>query len=380
VNDGVYRSTEEMIAALRPSYPVYCVRTRALKAAAETFRAGFPGEVLYAVKCNPNPQVLKALHAGGIDHFDTASLAEVAEVHELFPDAQLYFNHPIKVRPHIRMAYAVYGVRHYVVDHRAELDKVLQETDGAKDATILVRMATPAAGAAFHLSAKFGATPPDCVELLQAVRDLGLKPGLAFHVGSQCANPGAYNIALRVVRDVLESAHVALDCLDVGGGFPAAYTGTQIPPLAKFFAAIRSGLKELKLPKSCHVLAEPGRALVADGVALVVQILLRKEERLYINDGVYHSLSETVSGGIRLPPRLIRLNGAAPSNEFADFTLYGPTCDSTDVLPHPYALPADAREGDWIELGCAGAYTSALVSHFNGFHPETFIEIDDALT
>lgn len=377
MKDGVYRSTEEMIAALRPSYPVYCVRMSTLRRAAQDFCAGFPGHVLYAVKCNPHPLVLKALHDGGIDHFDTASLAEVALVHELFPDAHLYFNHPIKVRPHIRMAHTVYGVRHYVIDHRSELDKVMQETGGAKDATILVRMATPAAGAAFHLSAKFGAPPQECVELLQAVRDAGLKPALSFHVGSQCINPQAYTIALRVVRDVLNAANVTLECLDVGGGFPAAYTATEIPPLSKFFAAIKKGLKELKLPSSCTILAEPGRALVADGVSLVVQVLQRKEERLYINDGVYHSLSETVSGGIRLPPRLIRLDGAAPSNEFADYTLYGPTCDSTDVLPHPYALPADAREGDWIELGRAGAYTSALVSHFNGFHPETFIEIEE---
>jgi ornithine decarboxylase len=377
VKEGVYRSTEEMLSALRPSYPVYCVRPNVLRSAAAAFCAGFPGEVLYAVKCNPHPLVLKALHAGGIHHFDVASLAEVALVHELFPDAHLYFNHPIKVRPHIRMAYTVYGVRHYVIDHRSELDKVLQETGGAKDMTILVRQATPAAGAAFHLSAKFGATPDRCVELLQAVRDAGLKPALAFHVGSQCVNPQAYTIALRVVRDVLHAAQVELAALDVGGGFPAAYTDTQIPPLAKFFAAIRKGLKELDLPKSCAILAEPGRTLVADGVALVVQILQRKEERLYINDGVYHSLSETVSGGIRLPPRLIRLDGPPPSNETADYTLYGPTCDSTDVLPHPYALPADAREGDWIELGRAGAYSSALVSHFNGFHPETFIVIED---
>ncbi|MGD9537916.1 MAG: type III PLP-dependent enzyme [Alphaproteobacteria bacterium] len=379
MKEGVYRSTEEMIAALRPSYPVYCVRPSVLRSAAAAFCAGFPGDVLYAVKCNPHPLILKSIHAGGVHHFDTASLSEVALVHEMFPDARLYFNHPIKVRPHIRMAYTVYGVRHYVIDHDSELDKVRQETGDAKDTTILVRMATPAAGAAFHLSAKFGAPPDRCVELLQAVRDAGLTPALAFHVGSQCINPQAYTMALRVVRDVLNTAQVELAALDVGGGFPAAYTDTRIPPLSKFFTAIKRGLKELNLPKSCAILAEPGRALVADGVSLVVQVLQRKEERLYINDGVYHSLSETVSGGIRLPPRLIRLDGQPPSNEMADYTLYGPTCDSTDVLPHPYALPADVREGDWIELGRAGAYSSALVSHFNGFHPETFIVIDESV-
>jgi len=250
VKEGVYRSTEEMIAALRPSYPVYCVRPSVLRSAAAAFCAGFPGDVLYAVKCNPHPLILKSVHAGGVHHFDTASLSEVALVHEMFPDARLYFNHPIKVRPHIRMAYTVYGVRHYVIDHDSELDKVRQETGDAKDTTILVRMATPAAGAAFHLSAKFGAPPDRCVELLQAVRDAGLTPALAFHVGSQCINPQAYTMALRVVRDVLNTAQVELAALDVGGGFPAAYTDTRIRPLSKFFTAIKKGLKELNLPNS----------------------------------------------------------------------------------------------------------------------------------
>lgn len=375
MTEARHSSPEAMIKTLVPSYPVYCVRPKTLREATERFLDRFHGRVLYAVKCNPHPMILKGLYDAGIRHFDTASLAEVALIRELFPDAKAYFNHPVKVRAHINTAYRVYDVRHFVVDHEAELAKVIDET-GGQDVDILVRMATPEAGAAFHLSAKFGATPQSCVELLQAVHKAGLRAGLAFHVGSQCVNPGAFGTALGVARDVLTAAKVELHYLDVGGGFPAAYLGVDVPPLETFFAAIEQGLKALKLRRDCVLMAEPGRILVADSCTLVTQIALRKDSRLYINDGVYHSLSETVLGGTRLPVRLVKQRGAA-SKQMTDFTVYGPTCDSTDVLPTPFALPDNAAEGDWIVIDRIGAYSNALSTSFNGFHPETFVEIDE---
>jgi ornithine decarboxylase len=48
------------------------------------------------------------------------------------------------------------------------------------------------------------------------------------------------------------------------------------------------------------------------------------------------------------------------------------------VLPGTFELPEDAREGDWIEIGQVGAYSNALATRFNGFYPETFVEVNDA--
>ena len=50
-----------------------------------------------------------------------------------------------------------------------------------------------------------------------------------------------------------------------------------------------------------------------------------------------------------------------------DFTLFGPTCDSADVMRGPFLLPADVAEGDWIEIGQLGAYGACLRTAFNGF-------------
>ena len=362
--------------ALTPSYPVYCVRPAVLQENARQFVTLFPGTVLYAIKCNPHPLVLKALYKGGIRHFDTASLPEIAQVRETFHDAEAYFMHPVKGRAVIKSAYKIYGIRHFVVDHPSELDKVLAET-GGKDLTIVVRIWTPPdESTTYHLAEKFGAQPDEAADLLRAAAKRGCKVGIAFHVGSQCQDPKAYRTALDLVGEIVEAAACDLDCLDVGGGFPGLYMNTSAPPLEDYMAEIRKGLKDIKVKPAVEVMAEPGRVLAASGISLLAQVQLRKGEQLYINDGIYGSLSEMVQTNLRLPARLIRLN-EQPGEEQTAFTLSGPTCDSLDVIPGTFDLPSDAREGDWIEIDQIGAYSNALATHFNGFHPETFVEVHD---
>lgn len=366
----------EVARALRPSYPVYCVRPELLERTAKRFITLFPGTVLYAVKCNPHPLVLNAIYRAGIRHFDTASLAEIAQICETYDDAHAYFMHPVKARATIRNAYTVYGIRHFVVDHGNELDKVLLET-GGQGVTIVVRLNTPLApGTLYHLSGKFGADAPLAVELMQEAREAGCQVGVAFHVGSQCLLPSAYRSALDLVGAVIEAAGVQPVCVDVGGGFPAAYSNVEAPPLEDYMAAIREGVKAIRLPPTVELMAEPGRALVANGVSLLTQVQLRKGERLYINDGIYGSLSEMHQVSVRMPARALRLDGVL-SDKTEAFVLNGPTCDSLDVLPGTFELPADLREGDWIEIDQLGAYSNALATHFNGFFPETFVEVRD---
>jgi ornithine decarboxylase len=55
--------------------------------------------------------------------------------------------------------------------------------------------------------------------------------------------------------------------------------------------------------------------------------------------------------------------------------LFGPTCDSADVMHGPFLLPADATEGDWIEIGQLGAYGACLRTAFNGFDRARIVEV-----
>src|SRR5262249_24721852 len=191
--------------------------------------------------------------------------------------AGAYFMHPVKARAVIRTAARVYGVDTFVVDHADELAKVLDETSGGEGLTIVVRVKTPPIeGTFYHLAAKFSAEPADAAHLLAEGGWHGCQVGLAFHVGSQCLVPGAYAQALAIVGEVLEQARLRIQTLDVGGGFPAEYVGTNMPPLEDFMAEIEAGVRALRLRRDCVLMCEPGRALGAAGVSLLVEVHLRE--------------------------------------------------------------------------------------------------------
>ncbi|WP_420550072.1 type III PLP-dependent enzyme [Curvivirga sp.] len=374
-NNSHFEDVETMVAAMKPGYPVYCWRPAELKKNAELFLNNFPGRVLYAVKCNPHLTVLNAFYEAGIRHFDTASLAEIATIRDNFSDADCYFMHPVKSRSAILSAHDVYRVDHYVIDHEAELKKIIEVTGGGDGQVVIVRLATPQFDAAFALADKFGATPDEAVELLRKASAEGCQTGLAFHVGSQCRDKQAFVEALKVVREVIEKADVNIHYLDVGGGFPAHYVDDNPEPLERYFETIKEEVQKLPLRGDTVLMCEPGRSLVASGASIVVQVHLRKGNQLYINDGVYHNFSEALVAKIKFPMKLIRPNQKV-SNKTDMFKIYGPTCDCTDVFPYEVELPDDVDEGDWIEIGMMGAYSNSMTTKFNGFFAETYVTVD----
>lgn len=369
-------SVDEAVLAAQPAEPMHCLRPTVITDTAARFAQSFQGDVLYAVKCNPEPAVLRAMWEGGIRHFDCASAGEVSLVRQMFPEADIHFMHPVKSRPAIREAYWRHGVRDFVFDSAGELGKIMDETEQAADLGLVVRLALPAGGAMYDLSGKFGAAVDEAAELLRAARPRALRLGVSFHVGSQCMDPLAYRRALVLVGDVIRRAGVAIDIVDVGGGFPVSYPDIEPPPLGAYFAEIEGAFDDLGLP-AARLWAEPGRALVAAGASVVVQVQLRRGDVLYVNDGVYGSLSDAGAPAFRFPARLIRA-GAEPSEEPRAFAFFGPTCDSADYMKGPFWLPADMREGDWIEIGQLGAYGACLRTAFNGFDRAQLVEVRDA--
>ncbi|HUC19289.1 MAG TPA: type III PLP-dependent enzyme [Acetobacteraceae bacterium] len=373
-------TVDALVAQERPEEPVHCLRPVAAAAAARDFIAAFAGKVLYAVKCNPEPAMLRALRAGGLEHFDCASISEIALVRQMFPEAAIHFMHPVKARGTIRTAWARHGVRDFALDSEEELAKILAEigatgTEGALG--LVVRLALPKGGAVLDLSGKFGATAAQAAALLRAARPHAARLGLSFHVGSQCLDPLAWRAALNEAGEVARRASVAIEVIDVGGGFPAAYPGMEPVPLGAYLAEIEEGFERLGLPDA-ELWAEPGRALVAGAGSVVVQVQHRRGEALYINDGVFGSLADAGTLGFRYPVRLIRPGGSEFSQRGTGFSFFGPTCDSADAMRGPFFLPADTREGDWIEIGQLGAYGACLRTGFNGFDRARLVEVRDA--
>lgn len=376
-----YQTTEEMIGQTLPEESIYCFRPHVLTENARWFTQRFKGRVLYALKANPLAPAVDAIYAGGVRHFDTASLREISSVSERFSDSQTYFMHPVKAIKAMEIAYHRHGVRHFVVDHMDELNKVMDALGDAKEAPIvMVRLATPTKEATFNLSEKFGASPEQAVALLRAATDRGARPGLCFHVGSQCVTTKGYEAAFRLTGEVLSQTNEPIHCLDVGGGFPVSYENTSPPPppLEDYLSVIDDGARALNLPDDCYLMCEPGRALTADGMSVVTQVQLRKGDMLYLNDGIYGTLGGSRLG-MKFPTRVIR-PGAALTGGHEQFKVFGPTCDSLDVLPYALELPGDIRMGDWIEFGMLGAYGPAIRTDFNGFMPTTFCAIEAPFT
>jgi ornithine decarboxylase len=239
-------------------------------------------------------------------------------------------------------------------------------------------MAVSHASASQDLSSKFGATPVDVPALLQATRAMGAEPALAFNVGSGVREPQAYAYALEIAADVLERLDFRLRLLDIGGGFPRQYPDFAVPPVERYFEAVRTALHRLPLAQGAQVFCEPGRALAAPGMSALVEVLQRKGDRLVLNDGMYGAFWELRFGMQgRYPVRAYR-EAQALSGPATAFRLYGPTCDSTDVLPARVELPAGIRAGDHLEFGAIGAYSLAGRTRFNGHFSTRMALIDGA--
>ena len=199
--------------------------------------------------------------------------------------------------------------------------------------------------------------------------------GICFHVGSQCLDPTAYKIALQKIKKITCAANISIDIIDVGGGFPSLYPGQEPAPLADYFSEIETALTEISLPNNFEIWCEPGRALVAEAGSIIVHVDARKNDLLYINDGTYGGLFDAGLLGFRYPVKCLRKSGSA---DLKPFIFYGPTCDSLDVMPGPFMLPSDISEGDYIEIGQTGAYSSALRTPFNGFDKLQEAILEDA--
>lgn len=371
-----FASVEQLIETMRPGEPVYALFPEKFRIAAHRFLDAFPGDTLFAVKANPAPQVLEYVYASGIRHFDTASLAEIELVRGMFPDAQCHFMAPVRLPGTAAIAYARHGVRDFVVDCDFELDKLLSETDGARDCRIFVRLSTPLGGAVLELSSKFGTTPEDGARLLKRVVEAGVAPAITFHVGSQCLSPFSYAQAIEMARRTAALAGVDIVALDIGGGFPGPYPGQDVPPYHWYFDTIREAIATLPNAGKLSLLCEPGRALIAEGVSLVAQVVLRKGDKLYMNDGIYGSFDELTLPGwttdYHTKVYALDAKGRALTEPAADsaFRVYGPTCDTLDVLPRPLMLPETIGPGDFIVFESIGAYSYAVRTNFNGFLPD----------
>ena len=371
-----FKTIDELVNQLKPDQPVYCIRKKSINAASIYFKKKFPGKILYAVKTNPHPEVLKTIVDSGIENFDIASIQEIQDIRAINPNAKCSYMHTVKSRENIKEAYFKYNIKTFSLDTKDELIKIIETTNHAKDLELFVRVAVSNEHAEIDLSKKFGALTSEAIGLLRLIKQYAKKVGLSFHVGSQCMHPISYAKGISDIGNIIKKTKIVPDYINVGGGFPAIYPDLVPQSLEYYFDEIKKSLTNLKLEKLPEILCEPGRALVAESGSTVVRVNLRKKQKLYINDGTYGTLFDAGTPNIVYPSRLIK-NKKIVSKKLTAFDFYGPTCDSMDYMRGPFLLPNNIKENDYIELGQLGAYGLTFRTQFNGFYSNEIYEVED---
>ena len=371
-----FKNVDEIVSQLRPERPAYCIRKKSIHIASKTFQNKFPGKILYAVKTNPHPEVLKTVVESGIRDFDVASIKEIEAIRKVNPHAKCSYMHTVKSSESIREAYFKFGVKAFSLDTKDELIKIIKSTNNAKDLELFVRVSVSNEHAEIDLSKKFGALTSEAIGLLRLAKQHANKIGLSFHVGSQCMHPISYTKGIAEIGNIIEKTKIIPDYINVGGGFPTIYPDLIPQSLDNYFEAIKKGLKNLNLDRLPEIICEPGRAIVAESGSTIVRINLKKKQKLYINDGTYGTLFDAGTPNIVYPSRLIK-NGKTISKKLTAFDFYGPTCDSMDYMKGPFLLPNNIKENDYIELGQLGAYGLTFRTQFNGYYSDDIYEVED---
>ncbi len=359
-------------------HPIWHIPTPSLilspARAVENFKAiqrAFPGATVgYAMKSNPHPSLLAALSRVDGAWFEVASKAEIQALLDIgVTGNRIFFSNPVKQPAHVAFAVQC-GIRLFAYDSEHEVEKLAQFNDPADPLEVYVRVTVTHQGALWPLTHKFGVEARQAVELLKLAKARGLKPvGLAFHVGSQCVRPDTWADALHEVAPAWKMAReagLALDLIDIGGGFPAPYTGPV--PHPREIADVVYPALETCVPGARRLFLEPGRGVCGNAADMVLEItgLARRPDGqtwLYVDGGYFSGLYE-IPDGIR--PAVQPVIREARPLGMCTYRLAGPTCDSLDTL-FEMRSPVALKAGDRLVLKTAGAYVYSVSSPFNGF-------------
>lgn len=380
--DPFYADACAVAEVVEPTEAVFCFSPARLAERLHLFTEGFPGQVSFAVKSNPSREVVAALAAHGLTHWDVASVHEMRLVHSVQPSACFHYHNPVKSRREISDAYHTYGCRRFAVDAREEVAKIAEIAGDDRGIELAVRFVLPRdRGTAAHdFSTKFGAPEHIAVELLKDIDRRGFRPMLSFHPGSQARDPAVYVRHIEAAHRIARASGIHIGKLNVGGGFPASYPLSRPAPLAQFFSAIAEATtRHFGRGTEPELECEPGRGLVANSMSLLTRIKLvcSDGDDIFLNDGVYGGLMEFWQVPELQPPYRVIRAGKVLEGPTKPWKTFGPTCDPLDVLPTTLDLPATIADEDYIEFGTLGAYGIATATMFNGYGEHAVFPVGD---
>ncbi|KAH0581162.1 Ornithine decarboxylase [Termitomyces sp. J132] len=343
----------------------------------------------YAVKCNPDPYVIRLLAALGAG-FDCSSNAEISNILDVggIDPSRIIFANPCKPTSFIQNA-AKMGIEMMTFDNADELYKIARVHTSEK---LVIRILTDDSKSLHAFGVKFGAPLVIVPALLAKARELGLSVvGVSFHVGSGCYDPSVYSDAIkraRAVFDMGKEAGFTFNLLDIGGGFEDAFFEQAAEFITHAIDQYFPDRQDLK------IIAEPGRYYVSKAFRLAANIIARRAPLVdvaehdnrgtsdqpvamyYINDGIFSAFNCIIFDHKTMHPYVLSLNGSfhVPESEPRGLSIiWGPTCDSIDCVSPRATLPRALQVGDWLGFDNMGAYTTSAASQFNGFEVSSVV-------
>ena len=344
-----------------------------------------PHALCYAVKANSNLSVLRVFARLG-SCFDIVSGGELDRLARIgVPGNRIVFSGAGKSREEIRAALRfgprssrTPGILLFNVESESELDILLSEagkfvSSGDAPASAAIRVNPDVlAGGHPHISTghhqhKFGMGWPEARRLYLAhklSRSISWR-GISAHIGSQILSVAPYRQATaRLASYFRELARhgIALQFLDIGGGFGIRYT-REAPLDASRLART---LAPVVRPLRCRLLLEPGRFLVGPSGVLLTRVLYIKKNRgkiFVIVDAAMNDLIRPALYGAAHPIAAVR-QGSDSFKRQSVVDVVGPVCETGDFLARGISLPS-VEAGDLLAISVAGAYGFVQSSNYN---------------
>ncbi|GAB3060260.1 diaminopimelate decarboxylase [Salinicoccus sesuvii] len=345
--------------------------------------------ISYASKAFTSIQMVKLLEEENMK-LDVVSSGELyTAIQAGFPASHIHFHGNNKTAEEIQYALEV-GIGLFVVDAMDEVALLDQLADQSIDVLLRINpgvdvnthsyIQTGQEDSKFGLSIHNG-TAFEAIKMMEKSRNVNFK-GVHYHLGSQIDEEGPFLKALELVFEWLSKSGIAIEILNMGGGFGVQYTEADTRyPIEKGFANIISKLKSLSeeydipLP---HIMIEPGRSIVAEAGTTLYEVGVVKEI-----PGVsrYVSVDGGMSDHIRTP-----LYGAEyeviPVKEnkspLMDAHVVGKLCESGDIIRKNTSLPEGISRGDLVAVKTTGAYHYSMASNYNQMRKPAVVFVDES--
>ncbi len=368
---------ERLLEIAAEQSPVYVYDRETLKARAQSLLTlEAVDRVFYAIKANPNPEILRLFRELGLG-FECVSPGELVHLARLFPDlegGELLYTPNFASRQDYEIGFEM-GAQ-VTLDNLEPLESWPHLFEARE---IFLRM-DPGKGGGHHRHvrtagplSKFGISVDQVPRLKDQLSQVGAKvKGLHAHSGSGIHDPRMWvrvaHYLAGVARDFPE-----VEVLDLGGGLGVSERPGQrgIDPtlMGEAMEAVRSDYPNYKL------WLEPGRYLVSEAGVLLTTVnqTKRKGSKAFVgvDTGMNSLIRPALYGAFHQIVNLTRLDQSRTL--LAD--VVGPICETGDVLGHDRQLP-HTSPGDVLLVGTAGAYGRAMSSNYNLRSPAGEVLLD----